>query len=192
MARLVGGLMWGSQIGRMFHLMDEGVRCKPGEVILDVPCGGAPVLRSAPGRMLGTYIGLDLSLPMLRRAEVVREDEELDGVVLARADITALPVADRSVDRVLCFNGLHVIPDKDAALREFRRVLKPGGEVWGSVVVADASLAGLLTRPWGTRSWWFFHPGNPAELAAAAERAGLDWEPEVSGSMMLFKATRLA
>src|ERR1700730_15280853 len=53
LARLAGRLGWGANIGRVFEMMDEGVKCAPNQVILDVPVGGAPTLRSAPGRMRG-------------------------------------------------------------------------------------------------------------------------------------------
>ena len=43
------------------------------------------------------------------------------------ADATALPYADDSFDAVLIANALHVMPDPEAALREIRRVLRPGG-----------------------------------------------------------------
>ena len=43
------------------------------------------------------------------------------------ADATALPYPDTSFDVVLISNALHVMPDPEAALREIRRVLRPGG-----------------------------------------------------------------
>jgi SAM-dependent methyltransferase len=49
------------------------------------------------------------------------------------ADGEALPFADASVDRVLCGLGLMFFPDEDAALREMRRVLRPGGRIALSV-----------------------------------------------------------
>ena len=191
LARLGGRLGWGADIGRVFEMMDEGVKCGPGQVILDVPVGGAPPLRSAPGRLLGTYVGVDLSTPMLRRAVRERTAEGLDNVVLARADAMRLPLSARVVDRVLCFNGLHVLPDKLTAMREFHRVLKPGGQLWGNVVIADTSLAAMVVRPWFSRSWLFFHPADPDELELLAERAGFStWEQDVEGSMLFFRGQR--
>jgi SAM-dependent methyltransferase len=49
------------------------------------------------------------------------------GVV--RGDLTALPVPDASVDRVIASEVLEHIPDDDAAIAEIARVLKPGGRV---------------------------------------------------------------
>jgi len=50
-----------------------------------------------------------------------------------RADLTALPYADRSVDAFVCSHVLEHVPDDRKALAELFRVLKPGG--WGLVLV---------------------------------------------------------
>lgn len=191
LARLAGRLGWGTNIDQMYRMMDAGVKTSPGEVVLDVPVGGAPPLRAAPGRLRGTYIGVDLSFEMLRRADVERQAEGLTNVVLVRGDITHLPLARRSVDRALCFNGLHVIPDKAAALRELHRVLRPGGLLHGNAVVSDPSQLGALLRPWFSRGWLFFHPADPAELQRLALDAGfVRWDQQRDGSMLYFEAER--
>jgi SAM-dependent methyltransferase len=191
LARWAGRLGWGADIGKMFEMMDEGVKCAPGYVILDVPVGGAPALRAAAGRMRGAYVGIDLSPEMLRRAARERAAEALKNVVLARADAARLPIRSNSIDRVLCFNGLHVLPDKAAVMREFRRVLKPGGQLWGNVVTIDNKLGSLLVRPWFSGSWLFFHPADPNELEEVALASGFSsWEQEVEGSMLFFRGVR--
>jgi len=186
LARLGGLVGWGADVRPMFRLMDEGVKCEAGEVVLDVPVGGGPTLRAAPGRSHGLVVGIDLSLPMLARAARVVREESLERVVLARGDASHLPLADGSVDRVLCFNGLHVMPRKDEVLREFRRVLKPGGELWGSVVVVNALLR--RARPWINGGLWFA-PADPDALEEMARREGFSrWRTETSGSLMTFRA----
>jgi len=193
LARLAARAGWGTDIDRMFQMMDAGVRVEPGEVVLDVPVGGAPPLRAAAGRLRGTYVGIDLSLEMLRRADAERRAEGLTNVVLARGDITHLPLGTGTVDRALCFNGLHVLPDKAGALGELFRVLRPGGSLSGNAVVRDASAAARLLRPWLARDWLFFHPAEAAELPRLAAAAGFtSWQQLQEGSMLYFEGRRPA
>lgn len=49
------------------------------------------------------------------------------GLPTLRGDATALPVADASLDLVVAFDVLEHLDDDDVAVREVRRVLKPGG-----------------------------------------------------------------
>lgn len=187
LATIAARALWGADAAEMYRLMDAGVKCGRGEVVLDVPCGGAPGLRTAAGRMLGTYLGLDASAAMLGRAASIRREEQLDGVILARGDATDLPISDESIDRVLCFNGLHVLHDKDVVLNEFVRVLRPGGEAWGTVVVRQGGLGGRL-RPWTSSPFFFFHPADADELSAMARAAGFsEWEQERTGSILIFR-----
>jgi len=105
----------------------EGLLGRPlraGEVVLDVGCGtgwlAAGLRRSAPEV---TVIGLDLSAGMLDRARSAGAWPLLQG------EAGPLPVADRSVDLVVGRGVLHHLPDPALALREWARVLRPGGSV---------------------------------------------------------------
>jgi SAM-dependent methyltransferase len=92
--------------------------------ILDVPCGWArhtTLLREAGF----DAVGADLSWDLLRRADRSQR------LPLAAADIRALPFADAAFDaavNVFTSLGLFLTDDEDVcALREIRRVLRPGG-----------------------------------------------------------------
>ena len=89
----------------------------------------------------------DLNQPMLDRASTIH------GVNFRQADALDLPFDDGSFNAVVCQFGVMFFPDKAAAFREARRVLRPGGHfvfnVWDSVddnSVVAALLAGL--RRW--------------------------------------------
>lgn len=80
----------------------------------------------------GSLVGVDLSPDMLRVASEVIGTR--DGVVRwQQASAEALPLPDASIDVAICQQGLQFFPDRAGALRELRRVVKPGGRVALSV-----------------------------------------------------------
>ena len=126
--------------------------------VLELACGTGILTRRIAAALprSGRLTATDLNQPMLDYAErKLGPDSRLDWRV---ADATKLPFPDASFDHVVCQFGVMFFPDKPAAFREVRRVLKPGGEfsfnVWDSqqrnpyVEVADAVVAS-------------FFPGNP-------------------------------
>jgi len=184
-----GFLFWGADIASIFRLMDSAVACNPGEVILDAPTGGGVTFARGAPATLGLLVGADLSRPMLERAARRRRAGGLrpERVLLARADVTRLPFLDGSVDRVVCFNSLHCIPNHAAVLDEFRRVLKPAGRLVGTTLVEDAPL------PWrinveAARLGGFFVPPDSARLLRLARAAGFrEWSTERSGALLSFR-----
>lgn len=117
----------------------EDLKIAPGESVCDVACGPGSVTRIAAvaAGPEGHLVGCDISEGMLEvgRAKPLLEDAAPIEYLQAPAD--ALPLADESVDVVLCQQGLQYFPDKLAALREMYRVVKPGGRVgiavWASI-----------------------------------------------------------
>jgi ubiquinone/menaquinone biosynthesis C-methylase UbiE len=188
LARFATRWEWGTDVTRMYRLMDEGLELARGQVGLDVPVGGGTTFgEGAPG-LKGLLVGIDLSAVMLRRAARRREAGGLENrIVLARGDATRLPLGAASVDRILCFNGLHVIPDKEAALAEFRRVLKPGGQLLGTVLVTDgpAPFSAIVAVE---RLASFFVPPTSGELRSLAKRFGFQsWEQDREGALLYFR-----
>ncbi|HVD01746.1 MAG TPA: class I SAM-dependent methyltransferase [Candidatus Dormibacteraeota bacterium] len=188
LARLTASLEWGTDVTRMYGLMEEALKLEPGQVALDVPVGGGTSFgEGAPG-LRGLLVGIDLSPVMLRRAARRRARHRLGKrVLLARGDATRLPLVAGSVDRVLCFNGLHVIPDRGAAMAEFARVLKPGGELVGTVLVSDgpAPFSGVVGLE---RLASFFVPPTTGELRSLAKRFGFSrWEQDLEGALLYFR-----
>src|SRR5438067_10616426 len=186
LARLTARLEWGTDVTRMYSLMGEALKLDPGQVALDVPVGGGTSFGEGAPDLRGRLVGIDLSPVMLRRAARRRARHRLKGVLLARGDATRLPLAPASVDRVLCFNGLHVIPDREAAMAEFGRVLKPGGELLGTVLVSDgpAPFSGLIGLE---RLASFFVPVTTGELRSLARRLGFSrWEQDLECALLYF------
>ena len=123
---------------RRWALRRAGLR--PGMRLLDVATGTGLVARGAvrtlgePGRV----VGVDPSRGMLREARKALASPLVQG----RAE--ALPFRDDLFDMLSMGFALRHVPDLEAAFREYRRVLKPGGRV----VLLEVS------RPRSTISRW--------------------------------------
>jgi phosphatidylethanolamine/phosphatidyl-N-methylethanolamine N-methyltransferase len=106
--------------------------------------------------------GVDLSEPMLRKAQERVEETGLSNVeCLAVMDAEHLAFADRYFDVVVAQYVITTVPDPEATLDEFARVLKPGGEI---ILVNHIGAESGLRRAF---EQWF---------APVARRLG--WRPE--------------
>jgi demethylmenaquinone methyltransferase/2-methoxy-6-polyprenyl-1,4-benzoquinol methylase len=100
--------------------------------VLDLCCGSGDLCFLAEDRGAASVVGVDFTLPMLavarERAQNRRSREDgRRGPQFVQADALALPFADGTFDAITISYGLRNIADLDAALREMRRVLAPGG-----------------------------------------------------------------
>lgn len=97
-----------------------------GQDVLDVACGTGIVTRHAADRVGagGHVTGLDLNPAMLAVASRLRPD-----ITWRQGDVAALPFDHDCFDVVTCQAAAMFFPDLDAALREMRRVTRPGGAV---------------------------------------------------------------
>ena len=125
--------------------------------VLDVGCGtGILTSRLAGDLAPDVIVGCDFSLGMLQHAAGKRSD-----LSWVAADAQRLPLAAGSFDAAVSTEAFHWFPDKDAALAELHRVLRPGGRLLvaminvrtdaGSRLVSSAS--SLVGQPaeWPTR-----------------------------------------
>ncbi|PTX97730.1 class I SAM-dependent methyltransferase [Opitutus sp. ER46] len=113
------------------HVERELAGARAGEElnVLDAGCGtGGLIRRLAARHPRWGWKGVDLS-PLARDLAQARLREAGLGFELALASVTALPWADASFDAVVSADVLYHVDDDNAALREFFRVLRPGGRV---------------------------------------------------------------
>jgi demethylmenaquinone methyltransferase/2-methoxy-6-polyprenyl-1,4-benzoquinol methylase len=96
-----------------------------GAEVLDVAAGPGNVAVELVWQGAAAVTALDLSFNMLW--EGARQGH--DGVSWVNGDALALPFPDASFDAVTISFGLRNVPDPEAALAEFARVLRPGGRV---------------------------------------------------------------
>jgi ubiquinone/menaquinone biosynthesis C-methylase UbiE len=147
-----------------------------GDIVVDVGCGTATLaIDLAACRPDVRVIGVDGDAQILRLA---RAKPGAERVELRDGDATALPLADGSAAAVICSLLLHhlALAPKSAALREARRVLRPGGVLhvadWGRpadpLAVAGFSALQLFDGREGTRDH------RAGRLPAIIEAAGFD------------------
>jgi SAM-dependent methyltransferase len=133
---------------------------QPGEVVLDLGSGGGiDVLLSA--RRVGPSgfaYGLDMTDEMLELARRNAVEAGAANVEFRKGRMEAIPLPDASVDVVISNCVINLSTDKAAVLAEIARVLRPGGRMGVSDVVADdtvtpeerasrGSLAGCIAAP---------------------------------------------
>jgi SAM-dependent methyltransferase len=130
---------WGAQRERMrtatapvAEWLISALDPRPGQRLLELAAGPGDTGLQAAERLRpgGTLILTDLAEPMVELAKARAEELGLADVVETRAmgaEWIDLPAAD--VDGVLCRWGYMLLVDPAAALRETRRVLRPGGRV---------------------------------------------------------------
>lgn len=161
-------------------LLADAARLRPGQRVLDVACGTGVLTCTAAQRVgpAGVVVGLDISPEMLA---VARRKPFAIEWVDGRAE--ALPFPDARFDAVVSQFGMMFFDDRVAALREMRRVLRPGGRL--AVAVCDAvehspgyeALARLLQRLFGDRVAAAFRApfaiGDAALLRSFCAQAGL-------------------
>ncbi len=119
-------------------------------------------------------VGIDISAPMLRKAQERVAEHKLNNVeALAVMDAKHLALPDASFDVVVAQYVITAVPDPEATLDEFARVLKPGGEI---------VLVNHIGAETGARRLF--------ELSFAPVARRLGWRPEFPWARLTAWATR--
>ncbi|MET8966729.1 methyltransferase domain-containing protein [Streptomyces hydrogenans] len=118
---------WRTAANSAAYLLDA---LRPGLDVLDVGCGPGTITADlaalvAPGRV----VGVDAAEDVLDKARATAAERGLGGVEFRVADVHALDFPDDSFDVVHAHQVLQHVGDPVQALREMRRVCRPGGVV---------------------------------------------------------------
>jgi ubiquinone/menaquinone biosynthesis C-methylase UbiE len=155
----------------IYHPVHDAVlgelQAHPASRILDVGCGTGDLTSRLRGELQTDVVaGCDFSAGMLEQAQA-----RTRAVRWLQGDAAELPFDDTRFDAVVSTESFHWFPDPDAALREFHRVLAPGGRVLVALinvrVPATSRLAHAGSKAVGQPARWPTR-GEMAERVRAA------------------------
>jgi SAM-dependent methyltransferase len=182
----------------------DAIDPQPGETVLELAAGIGDTGLLVAERVgpQGKLVSSDFSPAMVEAARRRAAELGIADVDFRVLDAQALDLADASADAVLCRWGYMLMPDPAAALRETRRVLRPGGRlalsVWGKpadnpwAAVPGRTLveAGLLEPP-RAGAPGVFALADPARIEELVTSAGFEppriWDQSVTWTFDSFE-----
>jgi len=147
---------------------------RPGETVLDLGSGGGLDCFLAANQVgaSGKVIGIDMTPQMVARARENALKGHFDNVEFRLGEIEHLPVADQSVDVILSNCVINLSTEKPRVFQEAFRVLKPGGRLAISDVVATAEIPAEIRQDPELFSACAAGAATVSELATLLEEVG--------------------
>lgn len=147
---------------------------QPGQTVLDLGAGAGfdAFLAARAVGPAGRVIGVDMTPEMVTKARANARKGNYAQVEFRLGEIEALPVADASVDVIISNCVINLCPDKRPVYREAFRVLRAGGRLAVSDVVARQELADEVKRDLALHSGCLSGATEQSDLAAILKEAG--------------------
>jgi len=131
-----------ADLGLGCGLPTQFAKIKKGDVVIDLGSGAGNdcfIARNETGET-GKVIGIDFTPAMIEKARVNVEKLGYNNVEFRQGDIENVPVTANTADVVVSNCVLNLVPDKDKAVGEIYRILKPGGHFSVSDIVLIGNL----------------------------------------------------
>ena len=135
-----------ADLGLGCGLPTQFAKIKEGDTVIDLGSGAGNdcfVARAETGAT-GKVIGIDFTPAMLDKARINAEIRGFNNVEFRQGDIENIPVSDNVADVVVSNCVLNLVPNKNAVIKDIKRVLKPGGHFSISDVVLIGDLPAEL------------------------------------------------
>lgn len=141
------GILTGGRftVAQEIALLKNWLGAQPGELIVDLGSSTGLYARgTARAQPDATIVAVDMAPEMLKAGQRHARGEGVTNITHIRAPVQQLPFADASVDALVCGGSLNEFPSMDEALREARRVVRPGGRLFAMSLLNATSLAGRI------------------------------------------------
>lgn len=121
---------------------------KAGEVVIDLGSGAGIDVFLAASKVgpTGRIIGVDMTKEMVDKAKDIAKSYGYHNVEFRLGEMEGLPIDDKSVDVIISNCVINLSPDKAKVFQESYRVLKPGGRLVISDIVAERTLPDEIKR----------------------------------------------
>ena len=164
---------------------------QPDMEVLEIGCGtGTTAIAHAP--YVKHILATDLAPRMIEIARDKAQDAGIDNVTFEASSVAALEVSDASIDAVMAHNLLHLLDDREQAIADIHRVLKPGGVfVSSTACIGDMTLPLRLIVPVGRflRLFPLVKVFSAADLKRSLDNAGFDidheWQPKKKAAVFI-------